>query len=88
MGEHERMKVWLEDGETVYFCKKFNGADFTIRFPNGLSYDDDVVLSTIHCVVGEPLSFAYGFFRKYSYTSDTNVKDIEYDILPDGRPAT
>lgn len=76
MGEHERMKVCLEDGTTFCFVKFY---DETAGFSMG-PYPNRAIISSIHAVIGEPLTFTYGIFRHYDYKSDTNVKDIKYDV--------
>ena len=81
MGEHERMKVWLENGTTVYFCKidEFETA-FTEKSPKTGYQDGDAITYTIDAVIGKPLTFLYDRFGSKSYKSDTNVKDIKYDV--------
>lgn len=90
MGEHKRMKVWMEDGAVFYFMRVCGPNDEAIYYadiPNSERYTSDVKISSIHCVIGEPLAFKKSLCGHHAdYKYDCKVKDIEYDIMPDGRP--
>ena len=72
-----KMTVTMEDGLAITFLKENKTVKF-VMFNGGCFYENDVDDSSIHAVVGEPLSFAYyyGYGSRDVITTETPVKEI------------